>query len=217
MPDSQQEHEIYTHNEWTQNLYFQTIVKFLAEQKIKSYIDLGANVGGVYDVLQNQISTLKEAYLFEPEPRNFMFLAHKYIIDNKVKLYPSAIYYGQNNNLYSCDNSVGGYSLVPHDNSNRKFRPTVCNIRITPLEFFNLSVDFIKIDIEASEYNVIAHSQTIKTTKYLDIEFHIGNPFSVHTNEDPSIEDNLKYVQTYLPNHVVIFQCHNHLFLELKS
>ena len=74
MPSSRESHVLYTRSELETYQYYKDVIEILKQDKIKSYIDIGANVGEFCNVLFEKIDTLKKAYLIEPQEDNFIFL-----------------------------------------------------------------------------------------------------------------------------------------------
>lgn len=185
MPRTLEEHVIYTRNEFLNYKYYIDIFKKLVENKIVSYIDIGANTGEVCNVMFEFLPTLKDAYLIEPEDNNFKFM-QKNVKNVNCKLFNCAIGYNYKNaNLVAhWSGNVGGFMLIENNSEDQQ------SINIKTLEELNIpKVDLIKIDIEGGEYNLIENSTFLKTAKFLEIEFHDYN------------KPLRQYVKKYLPEY----------------
>ena len=79
----------HTRKELAEEPYYLAILNVLKQNTITSYVDIGANIGEFSNILFEQIPTLKDAYLIEPEEKNYNFLQNN--IKNKSVLYKVAI------------------------------------------------------------------------------------------------------------------------------
>jgi len=201
MPSSQDDHVIYTRNKLTAQKYFKDVINFLKEKQIKSFIDLGANVGEVSKILLENIESIKFCYLFEPHITNYDFLVRRFLDNSAVKCIKKGVYYGKtSSNLYRQDNNVGGFSIEKNINQESEI------VELTELEKENIEpVDFIKIDIEGCEYNVLKNSSYIKTIKYIEIEFHTLGA------ENTDYES---FIKKYLMDYKIILKNDFHYLLE---
>jgi len=201
MPDSQDTHVSYTRNEWTSQTYFIDVIKFLKDKKIKSFIDIGANVGEVSKILLESIPSIEICYLYEPQIDNYNFLIKKFIDNKLVNCIKKGIYYGKlSSHLYRQDNNVGGFSVE------RNIKEESEIVDLTELEQENIKpVDFVKIDIEGSEYNVLKNSTYIKNVPYIEIEFHtLGS-------ENNDYES---FIKKWLTDYKIILKNDSHYLLE---
>ena len=69
-------------------------------------------------------------------------------------------------------------------------------------------VDFVKIDVEGAEENILRNSTYLKKIKYLDIEFH---------DDLRSLETVSRIYKECFPNHRVMFYDPENAFLEKVS
>lgn len=197
MPSNLDEHIQYSRNEWSTFEYFINVIDFLKEKKIKSMIDAGGCTGEVTAILLEKIPSLKKSTILEPIRENYEFIVNRLNHHNSVKVINKALFYGEEYiSLGQCDDNVGGWS-VQHNNNK------VDKVKTITLEDLP-KADFIKIDIEGAEINVIPSSKAIQNISYIEIEFH----------GDLIEEDKWKkYVQKYLPNHSVSFSRNQNCFL----
>jgi len=211
---TQEEHWNYTLNEWNNEYYFRDIINILKENKIETFIDIGANVGGVAQVLFEKIPTIKNGYLFEPQKDNFNFLFLKFKDKKEIVLFNCGIFYGikyYDALQYIETPHVGGYTVIKdeHTSNTEIYKHGGEIFQLFELEFFNFpTIDFVKIDIEGAEYNLIENSSLLKKIKFIDIELHRG------------FDEN--YFKTHFPNHDIIYygmynDCVNHVLLKLTK
>jgi len=176
----------HTRKELAEEPYYIALLSTLRFNEIVSYVDVGANIGEFCNVLFKEIPTLRDAYLIEPEERNCEFLQNN--IKNKNTLYKTAIGYNFISGVLIEDtNNAGGYHLREGlYSSTNSF-----NVEIKTLEELELPVvDFIKIDIEGGEFNVIENSNYLQQIRWIDIEFH-------------GVVDTA-YVKNYFPKHEIM-------------
>ena len=176
----------HTRKELIEEPYFIALINTLKFNKIESYVDVGANTGEFSNILFDQIPTLNNAYLIEPEENNYNFLQNN--IKNKSVLYKAAIGYNFTSGvLVNDNNNAGGHHLREMECVDDSFS----NVEIKTLEELELPiVDFIKIDIEGGELNVIENSSYLQQIRWIDIEFH----------DYTSID----YIKRYFPRHDIM-------------
>jgi FkbM family methyltransferase len=215
MPNNREEHINYTRKEWETWPIFKLILYKLNNLNIKTVVDLGANVGEVSNVFFEKISSIENLYLFEPQNDNFNFILDRFQNNSKFKLFKYGIYYGkEQSNLYRQDSNVGGYSV--EKNIIEEYE----TVDLKPLEYFNIkNIDFIKIDIEGAEYNVLQNSTILKEIPYVLVEAHphgfdlsILNKINLH-------QYFLNYLTEHLNTHDLIYcdSVQYQYFLEKKK
>ena len=225
MPTTREAHVACTRGEWTSGQYFPNVIKTLKENKIRSMIDIGANVGEVVNIMLENIESLNELYLFEPHLENMKFLKEN-IKNNtngkNIEYCLCGVYYGKKSSKIYQDprhRNVGGF-MIEHaidDVKNNTSRPLVDSIGLEKYEQIGHAVelktleelgideiDFIKIDVEASEYNIIENSDLIKKSKFIEIEFHMCS-------------DVLGYIEKNIPTHELIDHLGGNVFLKIKK
>jgi FkbM family methyltransferase len=204
MPANRTDHIAYTRNEWENEPYFLKVLEILQSENIISYLDLGANVGEVCNVLFEKIPTLESAYLVEPQLENFEFLKAHVISENrKIEYYPVGIFYGKTTGELFIDPSWQNPGSFALSDDRDNFQPAGETVKLTTLEDLNIPyVDFVKIDVEGSEYNIVENSSYLTGCKYIDIEFH--------TYTIPSLE----FCQKNLPTHSIVLSEGGHLLLK---
>lgn len=196
MPSTRPEHFRHTYDEWTStHMRYMYFVELFIEKKIRTYVDLGANTGGVCAALLQRVPTLEKAFLFEPQIDNYNFMFELFKDDSRINLYQTGIYYGVTEiPLNRCDDNVGGYTILQDPG----FFPTGDIMKCARLEDFDFGkVDFIKIDVEGSELNIIDNSTLLREIDFIEIELH--PPYLSRTEE--FIKD---YIVDNFPEHEVI-------------
>jgi FkbM family methyltransferase len=196
----------YTQQDW-QKGHHAKVISYLKTCDIKSYVDLGANLGEVCNILRYFLPELTDAYLFEPQLDNFAFLQDRYKDNPKIKCFNYGIYYGMTElPLYRRDKNIGGYSV---NNAHETCKLVGETIILKTLEEANIPVvDFVKIDVEGSEENIIKNSTYLKKVKYLEIEFH---------DDLRNLETVARLCKECFPNHKVLFYDPENAFLEKTS
>lgn len=211
MPATRKEHVYYTKNEWDQNSYFIKTLEILRENNIESYLDLGANVGEVCNVLFGNIKTLKVAHLVEPQIDNFLFLKENVVKgDREIYFYPVGIFYGEKEGKLYLDPSwpnPGSFSLLDSRSNFKEFGETVKLVTLEDLEID--PVDFVKIDVEGSEVNILSNSTYLKKCNLIDIEIHPSHDY-------PQNDNYLETIKKNLSDHNILIEDQGHVLLKKK-
>lgn len=212
MPSTLESHKYWTRQEWggeTKYQYFPKVLDYLKNKEILIAIDCGGCTGEVSNIFIENIKSLKEMIIIEPILDNYNYILENVKSDSvNVLVYKNALYYNKKYiNLSTSNDNVGGYCLDESEDGKVK--------TITLEELCsNKKIDFIKMDIEGAEKNVIENSSVIKDIKYIEIEFHND----LHENSYWK-----SFVKKYLPNHKIIFtdediidsgSCCSHVLLE---
>ena len=209
MPATRKDHIHYTRNEWNQDPCFIKVLEILKLHNIQSYLDLGANVGEVCNILFENIKTLKIAHLVEPQSDNFSFMKENVIEENReINYYPVGIFYGKGEgNLYIDPSwpNPGSFSIFGTRSNFQEFGETVKLITLEDLAID--PVDFVKIDVEGSENNIIENSSYLKECNFIDIEIHPVHDYPQNYNYTEVISKNL-------PNHSILIENSGHILLK---
>ena len=165
MPHTKEEHVTYTKNELNDHPYYKEIFKILGEEPIESYLDIGANVGEFHNQVVEKIPSIKKTYLIEPDPENFIFLKNHITYSVEVETFNMAISYTIKRGTLTTSRNVGGYMLVGSTEGG--------GVKIKTLESLKIPVvDFVKIDVEGMEYEILEKSSYLRQVEWLDVEFH---------------------------------------------
>jgi FkbM family methyltransferase len=159
------------------------------------YIDIGANVGKVYDLLKER-NNLKKVWMYEASPMLFNYLKIKYEKDDNVVLSHGAISntegtvpFDETSMLYQIKNNVEEFNFGLSKIGNSPNQLEINSNKISNLignneEIFN-NVSFIKIDTENVDFfildDLISVVEKFKTKPI--IEFEVNYKSSAITNE----------------------------------
>lgn len=198
-------HIYYTNMEWCNKEFYVDMINFLKERGIKSFLDIGGCTGEVPRIFLDKIDTIEQILILEPIPINFNFIQKRTKNEYQIKVINKALYYGQDFiSLGQSDGNVGGYNM--HSNSHTvQFN----DIPTTTLEELP-KYDFLKIDIEGAEKNILENSTCLKDFKYITIEFH-----------DEMASNWEELIEKYIPSHKIAIDGRNYdnpesVLLELK-
>lgn len=208
-------HKEYTFVEWTEGQYFQAVLEFLQEKKIKSFIDVGGCTGEVSNILLNSIPSIERAVIFEPQPENYQYIVNN-VKSDKVLVENKALFYGEEYiELSVRDSNVGSWSIL----FSEQYPGNSVKVQCVDIDDYlkEKKYDFIKIDIEGAEYNLFQNSKLLKEVDYLEIELHHEH-FDLYKEQNPDLDLSqyggykegaaLKYTLDYFTNHeLYYFMC----------
>jgi FkbM family methyltransferase len=136
-----------------------------------NYIDIGANVGKVYDLLSNQME-VKNSWLIEASPTLYKYLEKKFKKQKKIKTYNYAVF--NQNGFVDFDESSLEYQIK---NQNEGFNLGLSSIgtyinpkRVESIKISDFSkdkkkilekVNFIKIDTESVDFEILEDLLTV--------------------------------------------------------
>jgi FkbM family methyltransferase len=150
------------------------------ETDIKTVFDLGCNLGAFVTLVNSKIKTIQEIIAFEPDIDNFNYIKNANY--EKLAIYNVGIFYGATECTVNGvgDNNIGGYMVSAiEDNHTNIWGSKIVEypnkkFSLQKLEDFTIGkeLDLIKIDVEASEYNIIDNSTSLKEFKWIIVEFH---------------------------------------------
>lgn len=208
---TQSAHWDYTCNEWKSKNHTE-MLDIVFKNEINIIYDIGANVGGTaYTFLnyaKNNNLKIPKIYCFEPDKDNMIFLKRKLkqeIDQGLVVPVEKGVYYGLKKakafGLGHCSEgrihpNVGGMGIEEcmkkveekrNKNGESVFAAHVSNkfFELDTLENLTINFekpDFIKIDVEGAELNILKNSTLINEAKYINVEW----------NQEESIENSLK-------------------------
>ena len=217
MTATQQQHYYYTTNEWKKPSHQEQLDIIFKNDDIKIIYDIGANVGGTaatfIEYCNEKNKNIEKIYCFEPDTENMDFLKkvlQKHIDIQKVDVVQTCVYYGKTeakvfgaghvseNRIHP---NVGGYGIEDcmkeyinrrNENGENVFCAQIKDkvFKLDTLEnlsIFFLQPDFIKIDVEGAEKNILMNSTIIKNAKFMIVEW----------NQRENIKD---FINEYLPD-----------------
>lgn len=142
---------------------------FNSENDAPVIIDCGANIG-LSTIFFKQIYPKSKIFCFEPDPKIFEML--KYNLTqfnyNDIQIFNKAVWIKNEKLSFQTDNSWGG-KIVSNE-----FENSINIDAIDLSSFLNQKVDFLKIDIEGAEYEVIINCKDLisKNVKNIFFEWH---------------------------------------------
>lgn len=145
-----------------------TVLPFIKEGDV--IIDAGANIGCYSHAFINKAGECGLLYAFEPSKESFECLQHNLGSKHNVELFNSALSYKKGFCEVVRENNNVGMNYVAETKNSEA-------IPVTTIDSLNLErVDFIKIDVEGDELNVLIGAyNTIKKCKpymYIEINEH---------------------------------------------
>lgn len=185
MPATQKAHWQYTLDEWSGSQY-QALLSCVPEDILIVW-DVGANVGGWAQIASERF-TEATIHCFEPVPANFDYLKKK--MWQRCELHEFGIYYGARDSrvVSRGGTNVGAFFIEQIDAGEPRYMHDQI-IELKTFEELGLSnPDLIKLDVEGAEENIIEHSDIVKDTPWLLIEWH--------PNTDP-----IAFFKQHLPYH----------------
>ena len=186
MSKTREEHIVYTRDELKNYEYYINLIKLLKTKNIKSYMDIGANIGELCNVFFEEFDTLEIAYLIEPEKDNYEFMLNNVVRKNNITPINVGIGYNIKSGTLLDNGNVGGYILIDGGSGQ--------NITVKTIEELDLPmVDLVKIDVEGMEYNIIENSTYLQNVEWVEVEFH-----------DYHNKPLREYVLKYFPNHSIV-------------
>jgi len=196
-------HKKYTSVEWNDLAYFDAVVEYLKENNIKSFVDVGGCTGEVSNILLERIDSIDYGLIFEPHPDNYEFIL-KAVDTDKVQVENKALFYGEDSISLSIRHpNVGSWSIV-FSESHPEYSVDVPCVDIDTY-LSEREYDFVKIDIEGSEFNLIENSKLLKDVKYIELEVHHEH-FRIQQKSNSKYEKYeycLDFIKEHLPNHEI--------------
>jgi len=139
-------------------------------------LDIGANIG-YHTLTMAKSKKVNYVYAFEPDPMNIynlMLNLNLNLLHHKVEVYGCAITEKTGKtNLYKCDHNDGMHRIYPSQYCTKEYIE-VDTRRIDNILKKNRKIDFVKLDIEGSEYGALKGMQQMLKRDHPTImmEFH---------------------------------------------
>lgn len=159
-----------------EEVFGKRIYAFKTESKRPLILDLGANIG-MSILFFKRIWPESRILAFEPDPRTFEVLQHNVKTNawKNVELHNFALS-GQEGETYFYTDPTGNFSLESSVYGSRVPGAVKHRVKTAPLSrFLGQTVDFVKMDIEGSEGEVLqelASSGSLSRIKAMAIEYH---------------------------------------------
>lgn len=150
-------------------IYIKKNYMFDSETNTPFIIDCGANIG-LSAIFFKQIYPNSKIICFEPDPKIFEML--KYNLEqfnySDIQIVNSAVWINDEKLIFETDKSWGG-KIVTEEN-----KKTISIDAINLNKYLNKKIDFLKIDIEGAEYDVIKNCSEliIKNVNNIFFEWH---------------------------------------------
>jgi FkbM family methyltransferase len=136
-----------------------------------SYIDIGANVGKVYDLLAG-LMTVQNAYFFEASPLLYSYLEEKYKDNSAIIMYnyaisntDSEVCFDESSMIYQFQNNIEnlnlGLSKITHHSDVRVRARKISSLLQELSDTFECK--FIKIDTESMDLHILQDLITVIT------------------------------------------------------
>ena len=169
-------HEIYFLSPYwflhsLKEIYIEEVYKFNADKEEPVIIDCGANIGLSILYFKNLYQKAK-IIAFEPDPHIMTLLKKNIAVYqyDDVKLINAAVWTEETNILFYSEGSVGG--KIDFNASTKSNQVEVPTIRLK--DYLHSKVDFLKIDIEGAEYDVLKDCrELLNNVEHLFIEYHV--------------------------------------------
>ncbi len=150
-------------------IFEKEIYRFTSEKVSPFIIDCGANIG-LSVLYYKQIYPSAKIFAFEPDLKNFALLEKNTTINNlkDVTLHQQAVWIANTQISFEANESEAS-----HITENKSTGNTVNAMRLNDLLIQCDEIDFLKIDIEGAEWEVICDcSSNLHKVRNLFLEYH---------------------------------------------
>ena len=179
-------------------------------------LDIGCHAGEFVNLCAKHFGNNANMIAFEPDIKNVQTIINNTTHLTNCKIVPKAIFYSDKKEsvVYGTgDGNIGGYmvSLIEPTHVNTQMFPQLHQydskvFELCSLEEFCDGAWLVKLDCEASEWNIFEHSSVIQNTKHIEVEFH-----------NHTLEYFLEFIAKHLPNHEIVMILANHCYLTRKD
>lgn len=162
---------------WKKKQYTDEKFKILPSDIV---VDIGAHIG-IFAVYAGKIANRGKVYAYEPYLENYNLLVENLKLNNltNVQLFDVAVSDRKEEvEFFIEDGNVGGNSLYENVCSERKTKVSTITLEDIFISNKLKKIDFLKIDTEGAEYNILLNSPS-KILRKIDrivIEFHDAVP-----------------------------------------
>ena len=165
-----------------EEIFIDEIYKFESTITEPLIIDCGAN-WGLSIIYFKSLYPNAKIFGFEPDPNIFRMLTNniKNHHFNNIFLHNKAIWVENAEMIFSCEGGVGG--TFSHFTTYDLPKVSVQTTRLKDILQFHNRINFLKIDIEGAEYEVIKDCQfSLESVQNIFIEYHgsFGQPQHLH-------------------------------------
>lgn len=162
-------------------IFVEEVYKFLSEKREPFIVDCGANIG-LSILYFKKLNKNSKILAFEADPRVFKQLEaniaeYKY---DDVQLINAAVWDSETKISFFSEGTVGGRMSVNDDDDRSVVEIPTIRLR----DYFLTEIDFLKIDIEGAEYQVLKDcADVLVNVKNLFIEYHVKPDEEQHLHE----------------------------------
>jgi FkbM family methyltransferase len=152
-------------------LFVDEVYKCILSDDTPYILDCGANIGLSIIYFKQQWPNAK-IVAFEPDTKNFFYLTRNMVSFqlSNVTAINKGVWKEETNLRFFSDGHLGG-TVMHSDFSNSEGFPDTQFVRLR--DYLDVKVDFLKIDIEGAEYEVIKDIRDkLVNVEYLFVEFH---------------------------------------------
>jgi FkbM family methyltransferase len=165
-----------------EEIFIDEVYKFDSTRAKPLIIDCGAN-WGLSIIYFKSLYPAAKIFAFEPDPDIFKMLTNniKNHHFNDISLLNKAIWIDDAEMTFSCEGGVGG--TFSHFTTYDLPKVSVQTTRLKDILQLHAIIDFLKIDIEGAEYEVIKDCQySLANVQNMFIEYHgsFGKPQYLH-------------------------------------
>lgn len=179
----------YVHLDLTQNLKYDRLTKKIIKQNIlleSNCIDIGCHKGEILEMVLTQAPKGRH-FAFEPLPTYYKELVNNF--ENKATIFPYALADESGETVFHFVKNAPAYSGI----QKRKYavqEPDIekINVEVKRLDEVipdNIKIDFIKIDVEGGEFDVLKGGKNILAKYHPLLIFEFGKGASDFYNVKP--------------------------------
>ncbi len=166
-------------------IFIHGIYKFKTNSTTPFILDCGANIG-LSTIYIKSIFPAARIIAFEPDPKIFRYLKHNVhdVFNHKdVDLINKGVYNVNGSIGFKSDGADGGKILA-------ESKPTSLIETVRLVDFLDQQVDFLKLDIEGSEFEVLNDCKSkLQSVSNLFVEYHSS------IGQDQKLHDILKFLK----------------------
>jgi len=154
-----------------EEIFKDEVYKFQTENKKPLIIDCGSNIGlSLYYFVRHFPNA--RILAFEPDEQIYKILeanVKNRMNEGNIELRQEAVWIREEQLIFFSEGSLAGSTMVDFSSINR-----TQNVKAIDLnKYLNQNIDFLKIDIEGAENELIFHiSENLKNVKNLFLEYH---------------------------------------------
>lgn len=180
----------YLHLDITKNLKYDRLTQRIIQEELHpraNCIDVGCHKGEILDTLL-QASPKGKHFGFEPIPSLYKSLEESY--KNKATIYPYALSNEEGETSFNFVKNAPAYSGIKQRSYKTK-SPEIEKIQVQKKTLdsvipADLIIDFIKVDVEGGEFDVLKGAERILSNYHPLLVFEFGNGASEYYKAKPA-------------------------------